>query len=101
MAFDQRISPEAVLETIKATTGNTVFPLRLATADEISGADERASQSAKRSLEGRWLVFRPVEPFPSDKQITITVGPGTPSLEGPLTTTEPYTCSARTVRCAS
>ncbi len=95
VAFDQRISPEAVLETIKATTGNTVFPLRLATADEIS-ADERASQSAKRSLEGRWLVFRPVEPFPSDKQITITVGPGTPSLEGPLTTTEPYTFSFRT-----
>ncbi len=49
VAFDQRISPEAVLETIKATTGNTVFPLRLATEDEIS-ADETVSQSAKRSL---------------------------------------------------
>ena len=41
--------------------------------------------------EGRWLAFRAVEAFPSASDITITVGPGTPSAEGSLLTRDPYT----------
>ncbi len=95
VSFDQRIDPQAVLKTIQAAVEDTVFPLRLATDDEIA-ADEAMSRLTKRGLEGRWLVFRPVEQLSADSQVTITVGPGTPSLEGSLTTTKPYTFSFRT-----
>jgi alpha-2-macroglobulin len=36
--------------------------------------------------EGRWLAFRTAELLPADTQITVSVGPNTPSAEGPLVT---------------
>jgi uncharacterized protein YfaS (alpha-2-macroglobulin family) len=88
--FDQRIDPTAVLKTIQVAAGYSNVDLVLASQDEID-KDERVSQLAKNSPEGRWLAFRATKPFPVETNISVTVGPQTPSAEGPLTTTEAQT----------
>ncbi len=85
VAFDQKIDPDAVLPTVKVTAGGTARPIRLATADEIQ-ADETVRRLSESTLEGRWLAFRATEPFPPATQVSVTIGPGTPSAEGPLKT---------------
>ncbi|MBU1662011.1 MAG: hypothetical protein KKD28_11140 [Chloroflexi bacterium] len=87
VAFDQRINPAAVLETIQVTAGGQQVSLRLATAEEVE-ADKTVSGMAANAGESRWLAFRAEEPLPADSDINIAVGPGTPSAEGPLVTTE-------------
>ncbi|PKO13398.1 MAG: hypothetical protein CVU39_19540 [Chloroflexi bacterium HGW-Chloroflexi-10] len=86
LAFDQRIDPEDVLETIQLYAGNAAFELTLASEAEIE-KDEQVSQFVEDAQEGRWLVFKATQPFPADTSISVTIGPGTPSAEGPLVTT--------------
>jgi uncharacterized protein YfaS (alpha-2-macroglobulin family) len=95
IAFDQRIDPEAVLGTVKVTAGGQAVSLRLATSEELK-ADKEASRQADRVGEGRWLAFVAEEPLPADTSISITIGPGTPSAEGPLVTTEALQYDFRT-----
>jgi uncharacterized protein YfaS (alpha-2-macroglobulin family) len=95
VAFDQRIDPAAVLETIVVRAGNQRVELLLASQAEID-EDERVSQLSKDASEGRWLAFRAREPFPAETSILIEIGPGTPSAEGPLTTGETQTFSFST-----
>jgi len=85
VSFDQRIDPAAVLESITVSAGRDPYALRLATAEEIA-ADTTIGHLIKQSLDARWLVFRAEEPFPTETTVTVNVGPGTPSAEGPLTT---------------
>jgi uncharacterized protein YfaS (alpha-2-macroglobulin family) len=95
VAFDQRINPSAVLETIQVKAGNQTVALELAEQADVQ-ADKRVSGLAKYSLEGRWLAFRAQETLPADTAISVTVGPGTPSAEGPLVTQQAQTFSFRT-----
>jgi uncharacterized protein YfaS (alpha-2-macroglobulin family) len=91
--FDQRIDPVAVLGTIKVTAGSSPLKIRLATPQEIE-ADKTISQLVKSAQQGRWLVFRAVNAatgetrlaLPADTGISVQIGPGTPSMEGPRTT---------------
>jgi uncharacterized protein YfaS (alpha-2-macroglobulin family) len=85
--FDQRIEPSAVLKTIQVTAGSRAVEIVLASQSEID-EDERVSQLAKDAQEGRWLAFRATQPFPTETNISVAVGPGTPSAEGPLVTTD-------------
>ncbi|MBV9108479.1 MAG: carboxypeptidase regulatory-like domain-containing protein, partial [Gemmatimonadetes bacterium] len=86
IAFDQRIDPAAVLRTITLTADGVSIPVRLATAQEIAAEpDTRAVLDSQEP--GRWLAFRAVRPLPKNAAITVAVGPGTPSAEGPRTTT--------------
>jgi uncharacterized protein YfaS (alpha-2-macroglobulin family) len=87
-AFDQRIEPQAVLDTVKVSAGGKPVPIRLATSDGVS-EDEAVKRLASDAGEGRWLAFRAAEPFPPDTQVTVVIGPGTPSAEGSLTTAAP------------
>src|SRR5262249_13759694 len=87
--------PDAVLATIRVTANGAARPLRRATAEEVAG-DESLRALAKQAQAGRWLAFRPVEPLPADAAITVTVGPGTPSADGPKKTTAAQTWSYRT-----
>ncbi|MDP2292955.1 MAG: Ig-like domain-containing protein, partial [Actinomycetota bacterium] len=82
--FDQRIDPAAVLATISLKAGDDGVPLRLATADEIE-ADDAARNSTQTAEDDRWVAFRAVDPLPTDTAITVQIGPGTPSAEGPAT----------------
>ncbi len=84
VAFNQAIDPAAVLATIRASASGQTFPLRLATEAEIA-ASEHVANLAKRAGDGRWLAFNAETEFPADTTVTIDVGPGTPSAEGPLT----------------
>ena len=85
VAFDQRVNPEEVLATIQVTAGGQVIQIRLATENELE-ADKAARRIVDRAGEERWLAFAAKAPLPADSQIVVTVGPGTPSAEGPLVT---------------
>ena len=93
--FDQRVDPAAVLPTIHFTAGGDDVAIRLATAAEVA-ADDSAVATTSGAEDGRWLAFRPVNQLPADTALTITVGPDTPSAEGPATTTESQKFSGRT-----
>lgn len=93
--FDQRIDPEAVLNTIEVTAANQTASLALVSEDEIK-ANEEWSDLLKNAQDGRWVAFRAQEPLPADSDVTVTIGPGTPSAEGPLVTTEAQSYSFRT-----
>jgi len=84
-AFDQRIDPAAVLKTVKVTAGGAAIAIRPATAAEVE-ADKTVSRLANQAGAERWVAFRAVELLPADSTITVAIGPGTPSGEGPLTT---------------
>ncbi len=90
IAFDQRIDPASVLGTIRVDAGGQNSSLQLAAQDEID-KDANINRMVKNTLEGRFLVFKAARPFPASTHITVTVGPGTPSAEGPLLTTEAQT----------
>ena len=85
IAFDQRIDPEAVLETTQVTAGSQPVRLKLVT-DEAVETDKIVKRLAENAGQGRWLVFRAQEPLPPDTPVSVEVGPGTPSAEGPLVT---------------
>ncbi|MDQ3747506.1 MAG: MG2 domain-containing protein [Acidobacteriota bacterium] len=102
ISFDQEINAEAVLKTIKVSGGGKVLPIRLATRDEIE-KDASLSYYAKQAQPKRWLAFRAVtnenlteNALPAASAITVTVEKGTPSAEGPLTTTQAQTFSFQT-----
>jgi uncharacterized protein YfaS (alpha-2-macroglobulin family) len=94
-AFDQRIDPDAVLATIRLSASGAPRTLRRATPQELE-ADERLRTLVKLTEAGRWLAFRPVERLPADAPVTVTVGPGTPSAEGPKKTAAAQTWTYRT-----
>ena len=85
IAFDQRVDPADVLETIQVMAGSRSYSLRLAEPGEVE-ADKTVSRLAENAQEGRWLAFRAAQPLPLDTGIIVTVGPGSPSAEGPLLT---------------
>ena len=71
------------------------IPLRLATADEVA-ADRQVKQMAAQAQPGYWLAFRPIEPLMPATQFIVSIGPGTPSAEGPLTTAAAQTFAFHT-----
>jgi len=88
--FDQRIDPAAVVPTIRVSSGDRDWRARLATSEEVE-AEEIVRRLAGAASRDRWLAFRVVDsnnadspgPLPAGSQIDVTIGPGTPSLEGP------------------
>ncbi len=85
VAFDQRIDPAAVLKTITVQAGSKDVKIVLASQAEID-KDKQVSQLVQSTQEGRWLAFHAVEAFQPETNISVNIGPGTPSAEGPLTT---------------
>ncbi|HVF44015.1 MAG TPA: DUF6049 family protein [Pyrinomonadaceae bacterium] len=101
LAFDQRIEPAAVLRTVRVSAGGGALPLRLAGEAEVN-ADRVVKGLAQNAGEGRWLALRVGETggerdlLPHDTSVSVTVGPGTPSAEGPRTTAAPQSFTFRT-----
>ena len=93
--FDQRIEPAAVLESTTLTAGGQERAIRLATDEEIE-ADEQIKDRIESATDGTWLAFRPTTPLGADSAISIEVGPHVPSAEGPNTSDDSWTVSART-----
>lgn len=102
LQFDQAIDPAAVLRSISVSGGSKKLPLRLATEAEI-GSDSTISYYSKQAQAGRWMAFRAVNAdgsvenaLPGASSISVTVGPGTPSAEGPLLSTKAQAFSFQT-----
>jgi uncharacterized protein YfaS (alpha-2-macroglobulin family) len=95
IAFDQRIDPAAVLETIQVSAAGQPVALKQASEAEVQ-ADGNLSRALKNTPEGRWLAFRAQSSLPADAQIQVNIGPGTPSAEGPLLSEQAQTYSFRT-----
>ncbi|MDH5519969.1 MAG: MG2 domain-containing protein, partial [Acidimicrobiia bacterium] len=93
--FDQRVDPEAVLDSTTLTAGDDPVALELATTEQIDD-DEQAARAVDAALEGRWVAFRPADPVPAATALELAIGPGTPSAEGPRTSTEASTHRGRT-----
>ena len=98
--FDQRIDAARIFERIKVEPAGV--RLRLATPEEIA-AEPSVSDLVKRAQEGRWLALRAVnadgttkDALPSDTNVKIIIPVGTPSAEGPRTTTREQSFSFRT-----
>lgn len=87
IAFDQMIDPDSVLGTIDVKVDGQQQSLRFASESEVE-ADESVSRMVKTAHDGYWLAFRSTQPFPTDASVRVTIGPGTPSSEGPLVTEE-------------
>ncbi|HEY48359.1 MAG TPA: hypothetical protein G4O14_16455 [Anaerolineae bacterium] len=85
IAFDQRIDPDDVLATIEVTAEGQPVSIKMVTAEEIE-KDSAVSRMVEYTGEGRWLAFRAEELLPADTGISVAIGPGTPSAEGPLVT---------------
>ncbi len=83
---DGKIIPTVAPTPAPTAVGARPLPLRLATEEEVA-ADRPVKQLAAQAQPGYWLAFRPVEPLTPATQYTVSIGPGTPSAEGPLTTT--------------
>jgi hypothetical protein len=90
--FDQKVDPQAVLLTVRVQGGPR---LRLASDAELA-ADPTLSGLVKGSEPGRCVAFRSEAPLPPDTEIKVSVGPGTPSAEGPKRTSEAQSWSFRT-----
>ena len=101
--FDQKIDPAAVAEKISVSSSQRNWRVRVATKDEIE-SDQTVSELAGGAIKDRWLAFRVADsdgsklrdPLPSDSSIKVTIGTGTPSAEGPRTTTAPQSFAFRT-----
>lgn len=93
-AFDQFIEPEAVLASTTMRADGATVPTRLATEAEITEAD--LDGSIGRLVEGRYVAFRPVDALPKESGIEVSIGPDTPSAEGPGTSPDPVVFSGRT-----
>ncbi len=83
-SFDQRIDPDGVMAVTSIRVDGQSVDIRLASANEIAG-DEQATERVAREIDGTWVAFRAVEPFPPDAAIVVEIGPAIPSAEGPNT----------------
>lgn len=102
MEFDQRVEPEAVLQRLRVRGGAGELRVRLAKDEEVN-ADETLKALVRDAVKGRWLALRALnegggtpDAMPADSSITVTVGAGTPSAEGPRATAVPQEFSFRT-----
>lgn len=93
--FDQLVDPNDVLATITLTAAGQQTDVRLASAAEVE-ADQAAKAATSAALAGRWVAFTPTGPLPVDTELTVDVGPNTPSMEGPLASDTVATYRART-----
>jgi hypothetical protein len=96
LEFDQRVEPEAVLRALRLQAGaGAPLRVRQATEDEIR-RDENVKRLVAAATQGRWVALRASETLPSNSPVSVVVGTGTPSAEGPRRTTAPQSFSFRT-----
>ncbi|MBC8136364.1 MAG: Ig-like domain-containing protein [Fibrella sp.] len=84
LAFDQRVDPDAVMKTVTLDAGGKKYAVRLATDAEV--AKESELKWRNDVPKDRTVALKPVEPLPTGTSVSVQVGPGTPSLEGPRKT---------------
>ena len=88
-----RITPARATALTERDTQNLLSRLQ-----PIKGEteDEKEFALVERAEKDRWLAFRTVDPLPADPTVTVAIGPGTPSTEGPRKTASEQKYSFRT-----
>jgi hypothetical protein len=97
--FDQKIDPAAVLAKLSVRAGKQAVTLRqLADSEIAANASIKAlvEQAKRDSAADRYIAFKATTEFPADTGVRVTIGAGTPSLEGPNTTPDAQTFDFRT-----
>ncbi|MGH9966265.1 MAG: Ig-like domain-containing protein [Pyrinomonadaceae bacterium] len=102
VGFDQRIDPPTVLRTIRVRAGLREIKTRLATTAEIDANDD--VRKFGEAFEDRSIAFRAVDSLtgqtamalPGGTRITVSIGAGVPSAEGPRVTHKAQTYSFHT-----
>jgi hypothetical protein len=84
-AFDQRVDPGAMLASLRVRAGGAEMPVRLASVGEME-KDSAIARLAKEAGPGRFVAFRAERELPADTTITVALGAGAPSAEGPRRT---------------
>ncbi|MCA9493519.1 MAG: hypothetical protein KC621_26490, partial [Myxococcales bacterium] len=82
LVFDQEVDPARVLEHLEVAGTSARF--RVGTTEEVAALPAAATGGAPPA---RVVVLRPTSPLRAGAQVTVTVPAGTPSAEGPRTTT--------------
>jgi len=95
VSFDQKVDPASVLATISVRAHGETLPVRLVEGDELS-TDKTVARMWEKAQEGQRIAFRTLHPLPKDSSISVVVGPGTPSAEGPRRTDKPQSFSFHT-----
>ncbi len=99
VGFDQEIDPDAVLARLTLTGGGHKIPVRRATAAEVKGDKVVAAlvaASRRARHRSRWVAFVAKERLAPGTNYLVTLGRGTPSVEGPLETKEDQTYAFKT-----
>jgi len=83
--FDQKIDPAAMLSHIKVTAGNQPVAIELLEKPAIKDKQLAAivEGATKNAQAGRWVAFQATTPFPKATSISVEIGAGSPSAEGP------------------
>lgn len=92
--FDQSVDPDVVLAAIEFEAGG-VTSVRLATDAEIE-ADLPTASAIDRQLAGRAVAFVPTETLEPNTLVSVRLGNGITSLEGPRTSTIDFSESGST-----
>lgn len=95
LGFDQAVDPARVLAKLSLSGGGHSPGLRLAGAEEVAESAE-VSRLVKEAQQGRFLTLVADQPLRPGTSYTLTVPAGTPSLEGPRTTTQAQSLSFTT-----
>jgi uncharacterized protein YfaS (alpha-2-macroglobulin family) len=84
--FDQKIDQAAVLSHIKVNANGSPVAIELYDASKNKQLAAVVEAAKKNEQDGRWIAFHATQPFPKDAQITVELGAGLPSAEGPNVT---------------
>ena len=95
ISFDQRVDPAAVLPTLHVEAGRQAISFELVDEAGVQ-ADAQGKALFNNALPGHWVAFRSKGLLPGDATVNVTVGPGTPSAEGPLVTKDTQAYSFKT-----
>jgi uncharacterized protein YfaS (alpha-2-macroglobulin family) len=93
--FDQDIDAAAVLAKVQVRAAGKAHATRLLTPAEIAG-DEALAGLIAAAQPRRHVAFTAEKPLPADAEVTVEIGAGTPSAEGPRTTEKTQSFSFHT-----
>jgi alpha-2-macroglobulin len=94
--FDQRIDRRALLRELRVTAAGSERAVRLATPAEVERDPVGRALARAAAAAETWIAVRAVQPLPHDAVVTVTVGRGSFSAEGPLSTTAEQSWAFRT-----
>jgi hypothetical protein len=99
VSFDQAVDPRGALAVIRLSGGGRSPGLRLATPADLGRAPEvreRLRAAARSGRSSHLMALVPTERLEPSTDFTVSIGPGTPSAEGPEQRPGVHRCAFRT-----